>query len=63
MAEAEGFARENKRCTLHLFTNDKVEFYSHLGYTNGPAITTQKPCTAKLDFQQVSAICTCDRHR
>lgn len=54
MAAAEGHARELRVHCLHLFTNDKEQFYTHLGYKKGPVVSPLKKCTAKLDLQQAS---------
>jgi hypothetical protein len=53
MAAAEEHAQELGIHCLHLFTNDKEPFYSHLGYRKGPVVSPLKKCTAKLDMQQV----------
>lgn len=54
MTAAEGRAQGLGIRCLHLFTNDKEQFYSHLGYERGPVVSPLKKCTAKLDLQQAS---------
>lgn len=56
MEEAEKYAAGLKLHTLHLFTRDKADFYTHLGYEKGPVVSPQKKCTAKLDTQQASKL-------
>ena len=53
MEEAERHARKLRLSHLHLFTKDKEQFYSHLGYGRGPVVSPQKKCIARLDIEQV----------
>ena len=46
MEEAELHAAKQSYRTMHLSTHDKVDFYSHLGYVDGPKVSPLTKCMA-----------------
>ena len=54
MEEAERYASDHELHTMHLFTSEREDFYTHLGYQRGPTICPQRSSVANLGFQQVS---------
>ena len=51
MEELEHHASSIGITSLHLSTHDKVHFYSHLGYKNGPVVSPLRKCIAVLQNQ------------
>ena len=60
MTEAECHVAAVGYTSLHLSTHDKLGFYTHLGYVQGPKVSPRTKCVANLSSEQVScATCTC----
>lgn len=47
---------------VHLSTHDKQQFYSHLGYSNGPLVSPLRKCVSQLSSEQVTANIICWLH-